>query len=65
MFFFAYLIVEQLQDVTGRVHAEADIIRRSEAMEAATDGIAITDDNETYIYGDILSPMNKGASKCL
>jgi len=59
------LIVEQLQDVTGRVHAEADIIRRSEAMEAATDGIAITDDNETYIYGDILSPMNKGASKCL
>ncbi len=44
------LIVEQLQDITAMKHAEADIIRCSEAMDAAIDGMAILNNDETYAY---------------
>jgi len=45
-----FLIVEQLQDITAMKHAEADIIRRSEAMDAAIDGMAVLNNDETYTY---------------
>ncbi|MCG8620122.1 MAG: PAS domain S-box protein [Desulfobacterales bacterium] len=38
------------RDLTDRIRVETELAKRSEAIEASMDGIAILNDSETYIY---------------
>jgi len=44
------LLVEQLQDITDRIHADKELLMLSEAIEASMDGIAVLDRNDRYVY---------------
>jgi len=45
-------VVEQLQDITDRLHAEQAILMRTEAIEASIDGIAILNSDAFFIYSN-------------